>query len=557
MIKIMDINKERILLVEHDPEISDLICRQTLLPLGYRVEVVGGAAPALQEAIRYAPDLIIANLSLPGLSGKDLLVGLSSQGVEAPIIVIAPRGMESDVIQAFRLGAADFLSWPIREAEVVSAVERILKQVRSRRERELLARQLTQTNQELQRRVRELTTIFAIGKAVISATDQQTLFNKIMEGSTYVAEANSGWLLVRDERSKAFTLKAYHNVPSDIAARVNQPWDDGLSSLVALSGESLSIHGDPLKRFKVTRLGQSALVVPVKVKKEVIGLLVVARKEAQPFSSSQQTLLEAVADYASISMVNARLFKALEERVRSLQESADNTQVNERINNEALDQVIVELSNPLKEIKANVVNLQAKDLGKLNTEQSQAIDQIEGKLKTVLEIIESMRAIKKNDGSMERIQIDMNELARQAVSRLQPFAQLNSTTLTAELPPKPVFARGDPAQVAKVFDSLLTNAIKYCLKEGLVITRVESLSEETTRVTFAGNGMGIDPDNLPYIFDKAYHSEAASAGRLGGVGISLTRVKEIIQSHGGKVWAENQSTGGATFYFTLPTSNQP
>jgi DNA-binding response OmpR family regulator len=223
MIKLMNMTKERILLVENDPEISDLISRQTLKPLGYVVEVVGAAASAIQEASRFAPDVILANLNLPGLSGKDLLVALNSQGLEVPIIVIAPRGMESDVIQAFRLGATDFLYWPIREAEVVAAVERVLRQVRGRREREVLTRQLNHTNQELQRRVRELNTIFAIGKAVISATDQQSLFNKIVEGATFVSEADTSWLLVREERGKAFFLRACRNVP--IITTVQPTWD--------------------------------------------------------------------------------------------------------------------------------------------------------------------------------------------------------------------------------------------------------------------------------------------------------------------------------------------
>ncbi len=133
---------ERILVVENDPEIIDLISRQILVPMGYRVEVVGAAAQAIQAAVRFSPDVILANLTLPGLSGKDLLVALSSQGLEVPVIVIADKGLEGDVIQAFRLGASDYLISPIREAEVVSAVERALKQVRERKEKELLARQL-------------------------------------------------------------------------------------------------------------------------------------------------------------------------------------------------------------------------------------------------------------------------------------------------------------------------------------------------------------------------------------------------------------------------------
>ena len=99
---------ERILVVESNPGISDLIARQTLRPLGYRVEVVRVAGEAIQQAISYSPDIIIANLNLPGLSGKDLLVALSAQGLEVPVIVVSEKGAENDLIQAFQLGAADY-----------------------------------------------------------------------------------------------------------------------------------------------------------------------------------------------------------------------------------------------------------------------------------------------------------------------------------------------------------------------------------------------------------------------------------------------------------------
>ncbi len=336
---------ERILVVENDPEIIDMITRQTLQAIGYRVEVAQATPHALQEAVRFSPDIIIANLQLPGLSGKDLLVALNAQGLNIPVIVIAAKGMEGDIIQAFRLGASDYLLWPIREAEIVAAVERILKQVREHKEREILSRQLKQTNEELHRRVRELTTIFAIGKAVTSITDQSSLFDKIIEGAVYVTESDAGWLLFRSSREKTFLLGAQRNLPSSIASKLNQPWDDGVSSLVALSGESLTIHGTPLARFKLSRIGQSALVVPVKIKKEVIGLLVVVRKEPIPYSSSNQTLLEAVADYASISMMNAHLFKALEERARSLELAAKKAQENEQAKDEMIDKLHQEIKS--------------------------------------------------------------------------------------------------------------------------------------------------------------------------------------------------------------------
>jgi two-component system NtrC family sensor kinase len=388
----MKTSRERVLLVENDPEISDLIARQTLQTIGYQVQIARVAAIAIQEAARFSPDIIITDLHLPDLSGKDLLVALSSQGIQAPVIVIAQKGAEGDLMQAFRLGATDYLLWPMREAEVVSAVERVIKQVRARRERETLARQLKQTNDELQQRVRELTTIFAIGKAVTSITNQRELFEKIVEGAVYVTEADTGWLLLREERSKIFTLAAQRNLPKSIATKINQPWDDGISSLVALSGETLSISGEPLTRFKVSQLGQSALVVPVKLKKEVVGLLVVVRKIPQPFTPSNRTLLEAVADYASISLVNVSLFRALEERVRTLQQAAESAKSSDRRKSEMIRSAKNDLAQPISDAAKAINSMLIGETTRLNATQKGVLRSAMDNLQIIENIVKSLNS---------------------------------------------------------------------------------------------------------------------------------------------------------------------
>lgn len=386
----MKTSRERILLVESDPEISDIIARQTLQSMGYQVQIARQASTAIQEAARFSPDIVITNLNLPDLSGKDLLVALNSQGVISPVIIIAQRGMEGDVIQAFRLGATDYLLWPAREAEIVSAVERVIKQVRARRERETLGRQLKQTNDELQQRVRELTTIFAIGKAVTSITNPRELFEKILEGAVYVTEANSGWLLVREENSREYTLAAQRNLPKTIAAKLGQPWDDGISSLVALSGETLSISGEPLTHLKVSQLGKSALVAPVKLKKEVVGLLVVVRKEPFPFSPSNRTLLDAVADYASISLVNARLFRALEDRARSFLQAAEAAQASDRKKDEKLKNIQRDLAHHLSAAIKTIDSLIIGEDSRLNASQKEALNSARKDLDAITNIIQSI-----------------------------------------------------------------------------------------------------------------------------------------------------------------------
>jgi GAF domain-containing protein len=104
---------------------------------------------------------------------------------------------------------------------------------------------------------------------------------------------------------------------------MHQPWDDGVSSLVMLSGESLRIHGEGLAQFKLSRFGRAAQIAPIRVRDQPIGSIAVARESERPFSEREQAMLEAVADYASISLVNARLFQALEARAQRLEQMID------------------------------------------------------------------------------------------------------------------------------------------------------------------------------------------------------------------------------------------
>jgi signal transduction protein with GAF and PtsI domain len=147
------------------------------------------------------------------------------------------------------------------------------------------------------------------------------LFQKIVDGAAQIANATIAWLLIREQESDPFLLKAHRGLPNTWANKMNMPLDDGVSGLVGLSGETLVMSGNALLKFRVANLGQSVCVVPIKVRKEVIGMMIVVRKELISFTQAEQTLLEAVSGYASISLVNARLFLALNESAVAAKEA--------------------------------------------------------------------------------------------------------------------------------------------------------------------------------------------------------------------------------------------
>ena len=373
-------SKELILLIENDPDIIDVIARQSLMPLGYEVKVVPDANKAIKAAMRFSPDLVIANLNSSGLSGKDLLVAFGAKNFNFPVIILAAKEQEREVMQTLRLGASDYLLWPARATEIVAVVDHGLKQTRGAQDRRQLDRRLRVADQELVHKTSELKAILAIGKAVISVSDQRVLFDRIVTGAIHVASADMGWLLLRDEKKRSsYLLTSQRNLPISWAKKINKPLDDGVSSLVSLSGETLSIHGQPMKRFKISALGKAASVVPIKARDEVIGLLIVVRKKEIPIRPNEEALLEAVGDYASISLVNASLFRAL-------QQSSDASHSGEKRQNAILEALQGSLYEELRTASFSINLLAEEKLGKLETEQKQALETAQAALERLKKI---------------------------------------------------------------------------------------------------------------------------------------------------------------------------
>jgi len=547
-------SRDRILLVENDPVISDLIGKQALQAAGYQYFVVPDVNSAIARSLQLAPDVIIVDLNLPGLSGKDLLVALSSQGIETPVIVLAHKGMEPDVIQSFRLGAVDYMTWPLREAEVVTVVERALRVVHERRDRERLARQLQQMNQELQARVRELTTIFAVGKAVTSITDQGALFGKIVEGAAKVTQADLGWFLLREEKGKAYLLAGSLNLPASMNLSPNQAWDDGISSLVAMSGEPLSIHGEPLKRFKIASLGQSALIVPVKVQKEVIGLLVMMRKAAAAFTPSEQHLLDAVADYASISLVNARLFRAVEERARSLQRLAENAELSASMRDDLLQSMRRELRRPLRLAREAFEKISKDPTIKWDAAQRETLSQMQAQLKQARSALEAMEHAPEKKGEGGRV--NFGEVIKSVASQYKALAKESDLSLVVELAEEPVWLPLSSEQARRLTAALISNAVKFAPPDSKVRITLEPPRASMAHLIVQDSGEGLGPEQAARLFEPRPAGEGESpADRFGGLEIGLPLVQAIASRYNGKVWCESQEGNGTTFHLSLPIAH--
>ncbi len=548
----MKSSKDRILIVESNPEISDFIGRQALSSAGFQVFSVADASSAIAKTLQVAPDLIITDIRLPGLSGKDLMIALSSQGINTPVIVVAEEGMESEVIQTFRLGAVDYLIWPCQEPEIIRSVERIMSQIHEHRERTMLEKRLSDINQQLQQRVRELTAIFSMGKAVTSITDQRALFEKINHVAAQVTQADISWFLLREEeKEKKFVLVAQQGLPDYLAEFLMDAWDDGISSLVVMSGEPLSLHGEPIKRFRVKSLGQSILIVPLKVQRQVMGILVVMRSQPLPFSDSDQHLMEAVADYASISLVNARLFRAIEARAQALQDLASRAQSSESINQEKLQAVQHELEESGKLMVTLLDELSQDVTARWNPTQRQNLAQVREKLNALNIIAETILPSPPSNGHLQESATNIKELIDVLVRRYQTVVVQNKIKLTNDMPEFALTVQAEQTQLQEVIQGLLANAIQFCEENGEIVIKVSQMSNSKAQVDVINTGV-ISQKDRESIFKNMLQKTPKL--RSAGIGISLALIQQIVQNMNGQVWVDQADENRTAFHVLLPLS---
>ncbi len=542
-------HRERILVVSGDPEVVDLVARQSLQPLHYMVRVVGSAGEAIQALANFAPDLILADLDLPDLSAKDFLAALRAQQRDIPVIVMAPQGREHDIIQSFRLGAMDYLGLPAKEPEVVTVVERALKAVRERRERFYLAQRLEQTNQALRRRLGELDMLFNLAKELTGINRASDLYQRIVQRAREGLQADASWLALREDRT--FRLVAQRNLPKTWVQRSAQQWDDGISPLVALSGEPLNIHGAPLQRFKAAHLGKAVLAAPVRVKDRTIAVLGVARKALKPFATSDQALLQAIADLAAMAMVNLELFRALDERARAFQRQAQAAQAGERLKGEVIQNLAHELRTPLGVAMGYIDMLMAGQLGPLSQEQREAVRTVRDKLHRLSEIIESLTVVSESLTPETLTELSLNDVVRLVTTRYQGKMREKGLTLHVHVPDAPIRVKGDPKLLDRMVDNLLSNALKFTPKGGQVSVRLTT-EDGHALLSVQDSGIGIPKASLNRIFERFYQVDQGTSRRYGGLGIGLTVVKDIVEAHGGQVWAESRPKQGTTVWVKLP-----
>jgi DNA-binding response OmpR family regulator len=346
--------QDRILIADSSAEVCDFLANQVLANPNFVVQIAQDGTAALQALLTFIPDVLLTSLDLPGLRGKDLLAAIRAQELETSAIVLVEEHTTTFALDAFRLGAVDYLAKPLREAEVITAVDRALENIRGRRERAEMHQQLEATNLELEQRVRELTALMAVGKNVTQFRDPAELYQILVDAAVSVTNSDCGWLLLRNEQTQQLQLTASLRLPEALAVNIGDVWNGGVEANILSAKRGLNVTGPSLNRVAVGKFARSIAGVPVLVRDDAVGVLMVARREMVSFASREILLLQGIADYAATAVVNARLFTTLGVRAKLLQSANAQLQADDHERTQFLRRVGTVLQTPLTQAQTHL-----------------------------------------------------------------------------------------------------------------------------------------------------------------------------------------------------------
>jgi class 3 adenylate cyclase/DNA-binding response OmpR family regulator len=287
-------SNETILVVDDSKATLDFAVDYVLKPNSYKPLIAHDGAEGVRKATSDSPDLIILDYEMPKMNGLEVLRTLNARSLNIPVILSTAHGSEAIAVEVFRLGVRDYVSKPYEVPDMLKAIENALTETRIRRERDDLMKRLVISNRSLEARLRELNTLFGIGKSVTALLNQDDLLKRILEAAQYVTGAQSCLLMLQAANSGQLFGRA------SIGSGTQSPDREQLI--------------DQIKHTHKPTFTPNEIVAPLLVSGNFIGVLNAANATAQrPFTDHETQLLQALADYAAIAIENSRLFSDLEQ----------------------------------------------------------------------------------------------------------------------------------------------------------------------------------------------------------------------------------------------------
>jgi signal transduction histidine kinase len=365
-----------------------------------------------------------------------------------------------------------------------------------------------------------------------------------------------------------------------ITARDNGPGIDELTlrsilrgSYQSASGLGVGLSGTRklMDEFDIqTAEGEGTRVTIIKWLPPADGVSVRERVEALRASLGEDADAAAVEELKQQNRDLAAILAELEEKREQLERAntelaRTNQELNEanaklrelaELKEEFLALTTHDLRSPLTVISGVISFFTTGRLGELTPEQKNMVAMMERNAQTLIELVNDLLDASKLESGSMRLEVstlDLRGLIDEIRETMEPLAREKSITLKEQLAADLPLLEADRAKLRRILVNLISNALKFTPKGGLVQLTAEPVDDQI-RVAVADTGVGIPAEDLARLFDKYEQARSRATRSEKGTGLGLYITKQLVELHDGQISVNSEVGKGSTFTVTLPVS---
>ena len=544
-----EMQKINILLMDDNP--ANLLALETILQAPDRNLV---RASSGDEALRYLlvidVAVILLDVYMPGIDGLETaaLIRGREKSRDIPIIFLtADSTGHRHIAKGYSLGAVDYILKPVEpeilRSKVAVFVELFKKTEEIKQQAELLhEKNIALENANLQR----LSMLIELGQKLAAERDPEQVLKKFCHAARDIVCAEHAGVGVLNEdgqtlrffcRSDARKNGNGHQAGPQVNESVLKRLMKGRRPL-RLSDVAMTLEAAYLSAPQSSV--QSFLGAPILSSEQVYGWLYLTNKfNADEFNEADERLAVTLATQFAVAYENARLYTEAQQANRT--------------KDEFLATLSHELRTPLTAILGWTHLIRS---GNLNQEHmSRALEIIERNARSQSQLIDDLLDVSRIITGKLKLDfrpVELSSIIEATVDTVRPAAEAKAIRFQTSLEATTCLVSGDPARLQQVVWNLFSNAVKFTPEGGRVDVRLHC-SEAHLELIVRDTGIGINPEFLPYIFDRFRQADGTTTRKHGGLGLGLAIVRHLIELHGGAIKAHSDGDGlGSTFTVKLP-----
>jgi signal transduction histidine kinase len=399
-----------------------------------------------------------------------------------------------------------------------------------------------------------LETMTKVGQELVTSKRWEAIAEHSLASLTRDLELDAAWMFRRAAEShngSLTLLAATGDRPSRDVVRVGE----GSLGEVARTGKPLRAESSdttralqPAGRESSLEAGiEARLVLPVFVKGMVSGVVLLGTHQARAWTDEEIGIASAIVNQLGLAMENASAYRSTIEALVRMEEIS-------QMKSDFLKTVSHELRTPLTVLMGYIDMMEDGSLGAVPEGWTRPIDQLKVKVSELNRLVQMMLEASRAEGPTLKLnleEVDLNSTVQHAVEAHRADAERAGHQVELHLPAVTLAVRCDRDKVLVVLRNLLENAVKYSPAATAVDVGVAS-GEGAVTVWVADHGMGVPDSEKARIFEQFHRIESTDTASIGGSGLGLFIVRQLVEVQGGKVTVTDREGGGSIFSFTLP-----